>query len=92
MISIVNGFVCYSSCDATKAKRGEDPAKKPGQVDDSTKDKLGQIVSPTSADGRGAAVTFGGALAGTNAVAAIAAASGATATADAAQAIVDILA
>jgi hypothetical protein len=24
-VSVVNGFVCYSSCDASKAKQGKDP-------------------------------------------------------------------
>ena len=25
MVSVVNGFVCFSSCDAAKAKQGKDP-------------------------------------------------------------------
>ena len=24
-VSVVNGFACYSSCDVSKAKKGEDP-------------------------------------------------------------------
>jgi len=92
MISIVNGFICYSSCDAAKAKHGEDPAKKPGQIDDPAKAKPGQSDPAKPADNRGAAVTFGGALAGTGTVGPTAAASGATAAADAAQILVDMLA
>jgi hypothetical protein len=92
MISIVNGFICYSSCDAAKAKHGEDPAKKPGQIGDPAKAKPGQSDSMKSADNRDAAVTFGGALAGTNAVAASAAASGSTTASDAVQILVDMLA
>ncbi|MEI7804854.1 MAG: hypothetical protein WCI56_05950 [Hyphomicrobiales bacterium] len=33
MISVVNGFVCMSSCDVAKAKKGENPSKPPGQLD-----------------------------------------------------------
>lgn len=34
MISVVNGYVCTSSCDATKAKQGKDPATPPGATAD----------------------------------------------------------
>jgi hypothetical protein len=30
MISIVNGYVCTSSCDAASAKQGKDPNAPPG--------------------------------------------------------------
>ena len=30
MISVVNGYVCNSSCDAAKAKQGKDPNAPPG--------------------------------------------------------------
>jgi hypothetical protein len=30
MISVVNGFVCSSSCDVEKAKQGKDPNAPPG--------------------------------------------------------------
>lgn len=30
MISVVNGYVCTSSCDAVSAKQGKDPSAPPG--------------------------------------------------------------
>jgi hypothetical protein len=30
MISVVNGYVCSSSCDAEAAKKGKDPSAPPG--------------------------------------------------------------
>jgi hypothetical protein len=30
MVSVVNGYVCCSSCDAAKAKQGKDPNAPPG--------------------------------------------------------------
>jgi hypothetical protein len=30
MISVVNGYVCTSSCEATSAKQGKDPSAPPG--------------------------------------------------------------
>ena len=66
-ISIVNGFVCTSSCEVAKAKKGEDPhpltgaakiaAEKEATANDSTK------VDPLST-----AVVFGSALANLRAV------------------------
>jgi hypothetical protein len=32
MISIVNGYVCLTSCDAAAAKHGKDPAAPPGSA------------------------------------------------------------
>ncbi|HEX3340302.1 MAG TPA: hypothetical protein VHT68_14155 [Pseudolabrys sp.] len=32
MISVVNGYVCTSSCDAAAAKQCKDPAASPGPV------------------------------------------------------------
>lgn len=40
MISVVNGYVCTSSCDVTKAKQNKDPNAPPGVsagADDSAK-------------------------------------------------------
>ncbi len=34
MVSVVNGYVCFSSCDEAKAKRGTDPNAKPGTPPD----------------------------------------------------------
>lgn len=32
MISIVNGYICTSSCDVAAAKQGKNPAAPPGSV------------------------------------------------------------
>jgi hypothetical protein len=40
MVSVVNGYVCFSSCDEAKAKRGNDPnvvSGKPPDVSDPKK-------------------------------------------------------
>lgn len=37
MISFVNGFLCTSSCDVSKAKRGIDPHPKTGSSPDAEK-------------------------------------------------------
>jgi hypothetical protein len=54
MVSIVNGFVCYSCCDAAKAKRGEDPAKKLGDIEGNQQNRIDGSRDP--------AVIFAGAL------------------------------
>lgn len=58
-ISIVNGYFCANSCDAAKAKKGENPhpstdplGSEPGRPD----------AHSRSARADGPAVTFGGAL------------------------------
>jgi hypothetical protein len=67
-ISIVNGYFCNDSCDAAKARAGQDPHPRsptnqtPNAKPDS---KPGSAETP--------AVTYGGSLTGTNAVAAVAA-------------------
>lgn len=46
MISVVNGYICCSSCDAAKAKQGKDPNALPGTppgVDN--KDKASGLAS-----------------------------------------------
>ena len=60
-VSVVNGFVCYSSCDVSKAKQGKDPhpATGPDEVDqESAPSSLGP--SPGRADQP--AVVLGGSL------------------------------
>jgi hypothetical protein len=54
-VSVVNGYFCANSCDAAKAKKGEDPhpSTDPGSVD-------GKARSSARADDP--AVVFGGAL------------------------------
>jgi hypothetical protein len=34
MISVVNGYVCFSSCDVEKAKQGKNPHAAPGALTD----------------------------------------------------------
>ena len=61
-IAVINGYVCYSGCDAAKARTGQDPHPKsdPSQQSGAT--------TPTAGGVQNAAVTFGGSLAGKNAV------------------------
>lgn len=57
MISVVNGFVCTSSCDVAKAKHGTDPDAPPGAPPgwtDKSEDASGFDRRP--------ATVFGGAL------------------------------
>jgi hypothetical protein len=56
-VSVVNGFVCYSSCDVSKAKKGEDPHPSTGS---GNVDKESAASSPGRADQP--AVVFGGSL------------------------------
>ena len=55
-VSIVNGYVCTSSCDVAKAKKGEDPHPALHAAGDEPQD---------AAVDRGPAVRFGGALSNT---------------------------
>jgi hypothetical protein len=69
-ISIVNGYVCTSSCDVAKAKKGEDPHPLTG-AEKIAAEKEEAAKDPTKADALGArdpAVVFGGALANLGAV------------------------
>ena len=34
MVAVVNGSICFSSCDAAKAKQGKDPNAPPGAQSD----------------------------------------------------------
>ena len=36
MISVVNGYVCNSACEAEKAKQGKDPSAPPGSAPGAT--------------------------------------------------------
>jgi hypothetical protein len=56
-VSVVNGFVCYSSCDVSKAKKGEDPYPSTGS---GNVDKENAASSAGRADQL--AVVFGGSL------------------------------
>ena len=66
-ISIVNGFVCTSSCDVAKAKKGEDPHPLTGAAKIAA-EKDEKASDPLKAD---PAVVFGGALAGVSAAKAV---------------------
>ena len=59
-ISVVNGYLCTSSCDAAKARTGQDPH---------ASSATSQTANAKSDASRTAAVTFGGSLIGRNAVA-----------------------
>jgi hypothetical protein len=61
-VSIVNGYVCYSGCDAAKARTGQDPHPK------TDSGQPGAPTAPTAGGVQNPAVTFGGALASRNAV------------------------
>ena len=32
MVAVVNGYTCFTTCDAEKAKQGKDPNAKPGEL------------------------------------------------------------
>jgi hypothetical protein len=56
-VSVVNGYACYSSCDVSKAKKGQDPhpATGPAKIDEErAASSLGRGDQP--------AVVFGGSL------------------------------
>jgi hypothetical protein len=62
-VSVVNGFVCYSSCDVSKAKQGKDPhpSTSAGNANqDSEASRPGRADEP--------AVVFGGSLLRTSAI------------------------
>jgi hypothetical protein len=61
-ISVINGYVCYSGCDAAKARTGQDPHPK------TDADPSG-ATTPTAGGVQNLAVRFGGALSSRNAVA-----------------------
>jgi len=55
MISIVNGYICTSSCDVAAAKHGKDPAAPPGSLPGTSNKK-------TSTSDTQPATVLGGAL------------------------------
>jgi hypothetical protein len=61
-ISFVNGFMCTSSCDVAKAKKGEDPHPNLHTTNDAD-GKQGRGGKSSALDGP--AVVFGGSLADT---------------------------
>jgi hypothetical protein len=43
-VSVVNGYVCFSSCDVAQAKQGKDPNAPPGAAHDSAKPKSSALA------------------------------------------------
>ena len=77
-ISFVNGFLCTSSCDVSKAKHGVDPHPKIDELQNSAKPdatKNGLATGKDTADAD--AVILGGSLSATSAAAAVSPASAA---------------
>jgi len=62
MISVVNGYVCTSSCDAASAKQGKDPNAPPGSPP-GTSSKSDKTSDKTSAFAGQPATVLSGALA-----------------------------
>jgi hypothetical protein len=56
-ISVVNGYLCYSGCDAAKARTGQNPHPASSGAPGSRQ---------AGSDGGDAAVIFGGSLSGLN--------------------------
>ena len=54
MVSIVNGYTCFTTCDAAAAKQGRDPSKPAGTPPDGS----GKTKTPLDKQ----ATVFGGAL------------------------------
>jgi len=48
MVAVVNGYVCFTGCDAEKAKQGKDPNAKPGDEFDPEKKKSGLNGQPAT--------------------------------------------
>jgi hypothetical protein len=55
MVSIVNGYVCFSSCDVAAAKQGKDPNAPPGALPGEDADK----TKPSALDRQPATVLDG---------------------------------
>jgi hypothetical protein len=71
-ISFVNGFLCTSSCDVSKAKQGVDPLPKLDELQNSAKADATKNETATGKDANDAgAVILGGSLSATAAAAAV---------------------
>ena len=57
MVAIVNGYVCFSTCDAASAKQGKDPNAPPGSPPGTKAHKPGD--PPAGVDGQPATVRGG---------------------------------
>ena len=77
-ISFVNGFLCTSSCDVSKAKHGVDPHPKIDELQNSAKADATANAQTTGKDtADSGAVILGGSLSATSAAAAVSPASAA---------------
>ena len=89
-ISIVNGYVCFNSCDAKRAETGKNPHDNPGQLDN---DPRANSHKPVGTPNDQPAVTFGGALKDLTTANAVTATSASTAvTTNSAQRVLDVVA
>jgi hypothetical protein len=87
-VSIVNGYVCFNSCDVKRAETGRNPHDNPGQLDN---DPRANSHKPVGATGDQPAVTFGGALKDLMTASAVTASSASTAvTPNSAQPLLDV--
>ena len=57
MVAIVNGYVCFSTCDASSARQGKDPNAPPGAAPGTKAHKPGD--PPAGVDGQPATVLAG---------------------------------
>ncbi len=48
MVAVVNGYLCFTTCDAKQAKQGKDPNAKPGETPDEAKKKHGLNGQPAT--------------------------------------------
>ena len=86
MVSVVNGYVCNTSCDVEAAKKGKDPNAPPGAPPDSS-GKTGQ----SSSFDKQPVTILDGALKDIATANAVTATSGATPSADSARPSVNLL-
>ena len=61
MISVVNGYVCTTSCEAAKARAGKDPFTQPGSLPGTSGNPNNKTDKKSGIDGQPATV-LGGAL------------------------------
>ena len=48
MVAVVNGYLCFTTCDAKQAKQGKDPNAKPGETPGEAKKKHGLNGQPAT--------------------------------------------
>jgi hypothetical protein len=45
MVSVINGYVCFTSCDAAAARQSKDPASPPGSISGVSNNKTSSLDS-----------------------------------------------